>query len=434
MPTEVEELLKLSSILIVGAGTFGCSTALHLARRGYKNVTCLDAYPVPSAMSAGNDINKIVGCFETNGDEPLSTRERMKQETIHLWKTDPVFNNFYHPVGMISAANLDEPLTDTKEYNEFRIMHGFKPFKYLSNPEDFRKVLPVLTGPLKGWRGYFYDEDEPKHGWVEARNSMVAAAKEAEHLGVKFISGDDGKVEKLVVEELTAQCIGVETTSHKKYSADRIVLSAGAGTDLLMDFKGQLEAKCFTLAHVFIEEEDRQKYKDLPLVFNAESGFFFEPDPEGLMKICNEFPGYTNFDKQTGKSTPLRREAIPKEAAAGIRKFLKDTMPELADKELLYPKICWCTDSPDRQLIIDTHPDYENVILATGDSGRSFNMLPIIGKYISDIITKGVKGLEAEDRRVWRWRPETSGDRDNKQSRWGGSGHVTDLGSIQDWE
>lgn len=53
--------LKLSSsILIVGGGTWGVSTALHLARRGYVDVTVLDSYPVPSAISAGNDINKIV--------------------------------------------------------------------------------------------------------------------------------------------------------------------------------------------------------------------------------------------------------------------------------------------------------------------------------------------------------------------------------------
>jgi hypothetical protein len=49
-----------SSILIVGGGTWGCSTALHLARRGYKNITVLDAYDIPSPISAGNDINKIV--------------------------------------------------------------------------------------------------------------------------------------------------------------------------------------------------------------------------------------------------------------------------------------------------------------------------------------------------------------------------------------
>jgi sarcosine oxidase / L-pipecolate oxidase len=49
-----------ASILIIGAGTWGCSTALHLARRGYTNITVLDPYELPSPISAGNDINKIV--------------------------------------------------------------------------------------------------------------------------------------------------------------------------------------------------------------------------------------------------------------------------------------------------------------------------------------------------------------------------------------
>jgi sarcosine oxidase/L-pipecolate oxidase len=47
-----------SKILIIGCGTWGSSTALWLARSGYKNVTVLDPYPVPSAISAGNDVNK----------------------------------------------------------------------------------------------------------------------------------------------------------------------------------------------------------------------------------------------------------------------------------------------------------------------------------------------------------------------------------------
>ena len=48
-----------STILIVGCGTWGSSTTLHLVRRGYKHVTVLDPYEVPSPISAGNDINKI---------------------------------------------------------------------------------------------------------------------------------------------------------------------------------------------------------------------------------------------------------------------------------------------------------------------------------------------------------------------------------------
>ncbi len=37
-----EKLAKSAPILIVGAGVFGLSTALHLGQRGYTNVTVID--------------------------------------------------------------------------------------------------------------------------------------------------------------------------------------------------------------------------------------------------------------------------------------------------------------------------------------------------------------------------------------------------------
>ena len=45
------------SVLIVGAGTFGLSTAYHLLERGYTDITVLDRYPAPSRGSAGYDIS-----------------------------------------------------------------------------------------------------------------------------------------------------------------------------------------------------------------------------------------------------------------------------------------------------------------------------------------------------------------------------------------
>lgn len=48
-------------ILIIGAGTFGLSTAYHLARAGYHNITVLEKDDIiPSRASAGNDLNKII--------------------------------------------------------------------------------------------------------------------------------------------------------------------------------------------------------------------------------------------------------------------------------------------------------------------------------------------------------------------------------------
>lgn len=48
-----------SAILIIGAGTWGCSIALHLARRGFTRIKVLDGSSFPSAIAAGNDLNKI---------------------------------------------------------------------------------------------------------------------------------------------------------------------------------------------------------------------------------------------------------------------------------------------------------------------------------------------------------------------------------------
>lgn len=50
-----------NAILIVGGGTFGLSTAYHLAKSGFNNVTVLDkSVFLPSEASAGNDLNKII--------------------------------------------------------------------------------------------------------------------------------------------------------------------------------------------------------------------------------------------------------------------------------------------------------------------------------------------------------------------------------------
>jgi sarcosine oxidase / L-pipecolate oxidase len=56
----MKTIKRNDTILIVGAGTWGCSISLALARRGYENITVLDGHEFPSAIAAGNDINKIM--------------------------------------------------------------------------------------------------------------------------------------------------------------------------------------------------------------------------------------------------------------------------------------------------------------------------------------------------------------------------------------
>lgn len=77
----------------------GSSTALHLIRSGYtpSNITVLDAYPIPSAQSAGYDLNKIMSIRLHN-----KPGLQLSLEALNMWKNDALFKPFFHNVGMVS--------------------------------------------------------------------------------------------------------------------------------------------------------------------------------------------------------------------------------------------------------------------------------------------------------------------------------------------
>ena len=415
------------SILIIGAGTFGLSTALELAQKGLSNVCCFDKYKVPSPIAAGNDSNKIFDYPYLAPSEEPSTSERLDLEARDEWKKNPIYELHYHPVGLIEAASSEKPLLDTIKRFQYLREAKIKDYRYIDTPEQFREYLPILKGELQGWRGFVLDQD---NGWIHARNSLIDAYKEAKRLGVQFYFGEDGEI--VDVEYGKNEVVSIIAKSGKKYTGEKYVMTLGASAVKILNFESQLEAKCFTLVHIKVTDEEAKDFKGLPVVFNSERGFFFEPDENNEIKICNEFPGYTNYiDK--GESIPLHKMEIPLEAANDVRQFLKETMPQLANRPFVKTRICWCTDSPNRELILTTHPQFKNLIIGSGDSGRSFMLMPIIGKYISKPLIEGDETLLPQDRENWKWRPETSDSRDNKQGRYGGKGLVTDLLDVTEW-
>ncbi|KAK5260174.1 hypothetical protein LTR40_004624, partial [Exophiala xenobiotica] len=171
---------KSSAILIVGAGTWGCSTALHLTRRGYSNVTLVDPYAVPSPISAGNDVNKIVeqGQF-SEGDDEAWVSKTLLNAANEGWTSDPVFKPYYHDTGYIVAASSEDGL---KQLYDRERPDLNKEFVALEDAEAFRNTMPkgVLTGDFPGWKGLYKSTGA---GWVHARKALVSCAEEAKRLG-----------------------------------------------------------------------------------------------------------------------------------------------------------------------------------------------------------------------------------------------------------
>lgn len=425
-----------STILIVGAGTWGCSTALHLARRGYKSITVLDPFPVPSPISAGNDINKILelGSFAGTDEDEVYVSNKLLEAATAGWLNDPVFKDYFHETGCILAATSEDARQHMNSRDGPSEADGWIPLK---TKDDFRATMPegVLTGDFPGWDGWW---KKTGSGWVHARKAMQNAAKEATNLGVKFIVGERiGLVEALIYENSDIK--GALTGDGVRHVADRTILCAGANACALFDMKDQLRPTAWTLAHIKLTSQEAELYRNLPVLFNIELGFFMEPDEDNHdLKICDEHPGYCNWvagDQNSNQtSVPFANHQIPLESEERVRRFLRETMPQLADRPFSFARICWCADTPNRAFLISKHPEYPSLVLGVGGSGHGFVHIPAIGGFIADAMEDK---LDNKMRHSFRWRPETAVGRqwDDLQGRYGpeGSNRVMDFQAIGAW-
>jgi sarcosine oxidase / L-pipecolate oxidase len=144
------------SVLIIGGGVFGTSTAYHLIQRGYTNVTVVDRFEAPSRDSAGTDLNKVI-----RADYPNPYYAQLGLETLGVWKDpDSLFKGLYRESGWIMGGHeeTNQWLENAKDLAEKKGRQGVE---YL-NVERIREKWPALTGEFPGWTNLH----SPQAGWV----------------------------------------------------------------------------------------------------------------------------------------------------------------------------------------------------------------------------------------------------------------------------
>ncbi|EPQ31355.1 uncharacterized protein PFL1_00690 [Pseudozyma flocculosa PF-1] len=422
------------SFLIVGAGVYGASTALTLARLGYRSITVLDrstdGFAAPDAAS--NDVNKIA---RSAYSAPLY--RNLAKEALSQWRTDPTISRFYHEVGLvlhsgIAALNGDSAsgITDDAEaYVRNGVENSVEKGGFAELPR------PGLKGFGKRQTGYI----DPRGGWTEANAAVRAVLAEAIRLGVKVVP-------RCVAKELlyhdrpssTGKRVvrGIRSADGKEYTADHTVIAAGAWSRLLLQQllpgssinalpPASPSAQCVVLLQ--LTPEERAVLKHAPVVLNFDTGLYvFEPTADGVLKMAiHSAAGYQNpaprLDLETAYPTFQQGEerhcaqpsAIYKESAD---QFVPEDKVRTMLEELytLYPllravpaerirtRICWYSDTLDENWVLDHHPDVDNLVVAGGDSGHGYKFLPTLGRLVAAKLgVEGVPELTPYQQRVF---------------------------------
>lgn len=342
------------------------------------------------------------------------------------WTEDPVFSPYFHNTGVIFAASQSESFDRIR--NE-EVSHQKDLFTPLDTAEAFRMTMHsgILTGDFPQWRGFYKPSGS---GWAQARKALESAYNEAKRLGVYFVTGSpQGEATELLVEN--GDVVGVKTADGQRHLSCRTILAAGASITKFIDVENQVRPTAWTLGHIQMAEDECKLYKDLPVMFNVDRGFFMEPDEDlRQLKICDEHPGYCRWVMRQGNkypvSVPLAKNQIPVQSERRMRQFLQEAMPHLADRPLVHARLCWCADTYDRQFLITQHPHHPSLTVATGDTGLGFMQIPSVGGFISDCM-EGT--LEPRFARLWRWRPGSVPEfwGDDPLNRSGADGKIIDL-------
>jgi sarcosine oxidase/L-pipecolate oxidase len=210
------------SYLILGAGVFGASTALHLIQKHPDaSVTLVDRKQGSCEVGASWDWNKVV-----RADYEDTFYMSLALEALDLWKDDQLYSQFFHQSGV--AWLMPDPEYPKRLANNYRKSGRELDFEII-RPEELRERYLGLFDEtdFRGVGDIFLNRSS---GWAEAKAAVNAVIDCAVKAGVRNVALD---VVSLILDK-SGVCTGLQGKNGETLRADRIILCTGAYTAKLM--------------------------------------------------------------------------------------------------------------------------------------------------------------------------------------------------------
>ena len=363
-----------SALAVVGAGILGVSCAYYLRKEGF-NVTLFDKRgPGNSASSSGGETRLLRLVYGAS-----QFYSQLTLDAIPLWMelqkgTEPFF--IPSPVLWISGRKNEKIILDSLEFLETKKI----PYRELTRSDlqkkwPFMDVSDIEVAVLEELSGY-----------LKARCACQSIASKFVEEGGTFIL-DNVKPEKNEKEQLS----GLRLSSGGVEQFDFIVIAAGPWLN------EWVEAPLIEVTRQEVHYFDVPFHSPSMKIFPSWVDLSYEPYFYGIpgdltrgFKIACDLRGplfNPDLDSRIPDIDSLKES----------RKFLSYRFPEMAKLPLLESRVCQYSNSIDRNLILDLHPSFNNVLLLGGGSGHSFKYGPAIGKIVVEFIT-GQKPLVNEMR------------------------------------
>ena len=351
-----------ASIVVIGGGVMGASTAYHLARRGVKNIVLLERESFFGLGATGRCAGGVRYQFATAVNIKLSIESLRMLDELEAETGQPA---------LIRRCGYLFVLTTPSDVAQFEknvaLQHSLGVRTQWLSGDDVRKMIPLCRFP-DALAGTFCPDD----GMAGPNSVVMGYINAARRLGAACLTDVD-----VTGIRVTGGKVSAVETSQGTISTEAVVNAAGPWSAPIGSMAGA-PIPVSPLRRQWLTTTPLPELPpDFPFVIDFGQSLYFHREGEGLLT------GMSNNNERVGfdQSVDPEWELTHMEAAVARMPLL-----ERAGVASRWAGLYEVT--PDAHPIIGPSP-VEGFYLLTGFSGHGFMHGPICGKLMAEIILDG---------------------------------------------
>jgi sarcosine oxidase len=381
--------------IVLGLGAMGSAATYQLAKRGNK-VLGIDQFSPPHIYGSTHGDTRITRQAIGEGEQytPLAVRSYEIWEEIEKETGKKLLEKCG---GLIISSGAKTAINHVENFFENTIAAAEKfGIKHeILNAEQIRERFPQFN-IQDNESGYY----EPDAGFLRPEECVNAQLELAEKYGAEIHKNE--KVTSFTEESGVVRV----RTDKGEYEADKLIVSAGSWVPTFLD---EEYSKYFKIIRQVLfwfgikESADQYTLDKFPIFIwelqGNKQGMYGFPAIDGEyggLKIASE-----QYETTTTADT-VNRKVTQEEIKAMYENFVAPHFPGLSGK-CVKAISCLYTVTPDSHFVIDAHPKYPCVIIASPCSGHGFKHSAAIGEVLSQLVIDGKSKIDISSFRIGRF-------------------------------
>ncbi len=357
----------LYDAIVVGAGGMGSAAAYHLARAGSR-VLVLEQFRRGHTWGSSHGETRAIRMFY-HKDFYVELMKSAYPEWRRL--EEAAGKKLLFITGGVVLAPAGHEFT--LERRELLEQAGIESEWW--DPERLEERFPQ-----------FRVEDDTRVLWQKDTGFLLASACVATHLELAAAHGAEIR-EEMPVSHIHWQGDPLEVAAGgERFRAHKVISTAGAWTGgLLRDLELPLQVTRQQIVHYRPVDPVQFQPGRFPVFADVTWGETMYGFPlfeiEGV-KVARDGLGLDAVEIDDAERTP------DQDYIQHLRRFMRERIPGAAG-ETVEAQVCFYTETPDLDFIIDTHPHCPRLLLAAGFSGHGFKFCALVGRILAELALEG---------------------------------------------